>query len=140
MPYPFCKYFDRLHLETYRLGLLISYRENTVLRCITPTQPHDPKIDLNQDDKSLFRIRVKGGHIEESIDNAIAVQMKSVEVAILAGRRKQDELDQNQLDRMQNALFWEAKRFKENTENLILESQCEIREALNQIIQSANSK
>ena len=138
LPYPLCKYCDRLQLETYRLGSLIYYRENTVLRYIISTEPHEPKRALNQDDKSTFP--TKGGDIEESIDNAISVQMKSVAVAILADRRKQDELNQNQIDRMQNALFWEAKRLKENTENLILKSQCEIREALNQIKQSADSE
>ena len=104
LPYPFSKSCDRLHLETERLGSLISYRETTVLRAITtPTQPHDPKIDFHPD--NVFRITVNGRDIEEASDNAIAVQMKSVEVAILASRRKQDELYQNQLDLIQNDLF-----------------------------------
>lgn len=144
LEYPWCnEWCDRSQLETYRLGSLIYYRENTVLRYITSTEPHDPKIALNQDDKPTFP--TKGGDIAESMDNAISVQMKSVSEAILADRRKQDgidllDLDQKHIDHIQKTLFRKAKAFKENTENLILKSQCEIREALNKIIQSADSE
>lgn len=143
LQYEWREWCDRLQLETYRLGSLVYYRENTVLRYITSTEPHDPKITFNQADKSSFSTR--GGDIGESMDNAISVAMKSVAEAILVVRRKEHnidlpELDQNHLHVIQKTLFWKAKTLKENTENLIQKSQCEIREALNKIKQSADSE
>ncbi len=136
---------DHLTMATYRLGALVYYRENSISRYITSleTEPKDLKITLNQADKSSFS--TTGGDIKESIDSAISVAMKSVAEEILHVRRKEDNIlvtnyDHNHLRMIRKTLSWKTKSLKEDTENLIEKVLCEIKEALNEIKQSADSE
>lgn len=113
---------ERLKMTTYRLGALVYYRENTVLPYLASIENHPNS--TRRDD------------IEESSDFAISVAIKSVVKELLLLRRKKSDLykylssyDINHFSEIRKALFEKTKRFKEDTEDFIKKSQCEIKEA-----------